>query len=64
MKPPKDRLIIIQSPFSRTVAKWSETDNAFVYANPQTELYDGKWNMHYFENECIKEQDIKEWSEI
>lgn len=63
-KIPKDRQIIIEHDFGTSVAIWSETDGSFVYANPQVDLFEGVWNMHYFENEYIEEEDIKSWREL
>ncbi len=61
---PKDRQIIIEHGHSKNVAIWSEADKLFVYANVQTDMYEGLWNMFYFENEYIKEEDIVGWSEL
>lgn len=63
-KIPKDRQIIIQTKFGKYVAQWSEADNRFAYANPQLDMYEGKWDMFYFENEYIEESDILEWREL
>lgn len=61
---PKDREIIISHNRSKNVAIWSAADELFVYANVQVDLYMGKWNMNYFENEYIREKDIESWSEL
>ena len=61
---PKDRQIVIKHGHSKNVAIWSVADELFVYANVQVDLYRGEWNMNYFENEYIKEEDIESWSEL
>jgi len=50
---PKDRQIIV-----------SEADKCFAVANPQTDLFNGQWNMNYFENESITEDEILGWREL
>lgn len=62
---PKDRQIIITDEYGmERVAHWSEADEKFVYANLQTDMYEGKWNMNYYENEYIKEEHILYWREF
>ena len=61
---PKDRQIIIEHKKSTNVAIWSKADGLFVYANVQTDMYEGEWNMLYFDNEYIKEEDILSWKEL
>ena len=61
---PKDRQIIISTDTGRCVARWSPADKMFVYANPQIDMFGGKWDMYYYENEYIKEEDIKAWREL
>ena len=61
---PKDRQIVIEHSMGTSVAIWSEADEKFVYANVQTDMYNGEWNMKYFENEYIEEKDILNWREI
>jgi hypothetical protein len=61
---PKDRHIIIEHSMGTNAAIWSEADMKFVYANVQVDLYKGKWNMYYFENEYIDEKDIISWREL
>lgn len=61
---PKDRQIVIEHKNGRSVAIWSQADECFVYANLQVDLFQGKWNMRYFENESIDESDIVSWSEL
>jgi len=61
---PKNKQIIIITEKGRRVAIWSEADKHFVYANPCTDLYNGKWNMNYFENESIEEDEILAWKEL
>lgn len=61
---PKDRQIIITHTLGTNVAIWSEPDSKFVYANPLADLYEGKWNMMYFENEWIEENEITSWREL
>ena len=63
-KIPKDRQIIITSSMGTNVAIWSEADKQFVYANLQVDMYNGEWNMYYFENEYIKEEYIISWTNI
>lgn len=65
MKVPKDRKILIESPYTgKTVAIWSEAEKKFAYAELQADMYNGSWNMMYFETDYINEADIKEWSEL
>lgn len=61
---PKDKQIIIEHKYGTSVAIWSEADKKFAYANPQTDLYEDKWNMNYYENEYIKEEDIESWRDL
>ncbi len=61
---PRDRQIIIRHNLGTNVALWSEPDNKFVYANVQIDLYDGSWNMKYFENEYLSESEIICWWEL
>lgn len=61
---PKDRQIIVECWLGTSVAIWSEADKKFVYANIQADMYEGKWNMMYFENEYIKESEITNWRAI
>ena len=61
---PKDRQIKITHSFGESVAIWSEADKEFVYANVQVDMFDGKCNMRYFENEYIEEKDILNWREL
>lgn len=63
-KIPKDKEIVIETPYGTKVAIWSKPDNKFVYANVQVDLYEGEWNMKYFENEHIEEKDIIKWREL
>lgn len=61
---PKDRVILINVDTGWTVARYNKVEDKFVYAMPQTDLYQGEWQDHYFENEWIKESEIKEYMEI
>ena len=61
---PKDRQIIIITKHNNLVARWSPADRKFIYANLQVDMYDGKWNMYYFENEYIDEDYILGWREL
>lgn len=61
---PKDRQIIISHKYGTNVAIWSEAEKKFVYANVQVDMYKGIYNIYYFENEYIVEDDILEWREI
>ena len=63
-KIPKDRQIIITHSMGINVAIWSEADKQFVYANLQVDMYNGEWNMYYFENEYIEEEYIISWTNI
>jgi len=63
-KIPKDREIIIIINQGNYLAVWSEADERFIYANPQTDMYKGKWNMKYFENEYISEDEILGWRDL
>lgn len=64
MSIPKDRPIVIECWLGTGVAIWSEADKKFVYANFQTDMYEGEWNMNYFENEYIEEKEILAWREL
>ena len=64
MNIPKDKQIIIETKQITAVAIWSEANKKFVYASIQTNMYEGKWNMNYFENEWIEEKDILKWRKI
>ena len=61
---PKDREIVISHNRSKNVAIWSAADELFVYALRSVDMYHGLWNMNYFENEYIREEDIESWSEL
>ena len=61
---PKDREIIIQTKLGKFIAIFSPPDDMFVYANHAVDMYQGLWNMHYYETEYIKEKDILEWKEF
>lgn len=61
---PKDKTILINVDSGWTVARYNNVEKKFVYANFQTDLYQGKWEDHYFENEWIDESEIKEWKLI
>jgi len=61
---PKNRPIVIETKEGKRVAQWSGADNKFAYANPQIDMYEGKWNMCYFENEYIEEKYVLGWSEL
>ena len=63
-KIPKDKQIIITTVTGNYVAVWSDADKQFVYASPRIDMYQGEWNMHYFENEYIDEKDILGWREL
>jgi len=64
MNIPKDRQIIIETTYGKRVAMWNEQGNQFVYADPAADMYKGKWNMSYYENEYIDEKDIIGWSDL
>ena len=61
---PRDREIIIQTKRGKYTAIWSEADNLFAYASHNVDMYQGQWNMHYFETDYIKEEDILTWNEL
>lgn len=64
-KIPKDRQIIIKDKNEiESVAQWSEADKKFATAIFQLDLFEGKWNMGYFENEYITESEIVGWREL
>jgi len=63
-KIPKDRQIIIAIKDGKFVAMFSEADDKFVYAKPQTDMYEGKWSMNYYENGYIEYYEIIAWSEL
>jgi len=64
MSIPKDRQIIIECGLGAGVAIWNDTDKSFVFANLQIDLFEGKWNDTYFENEYVQEKDITKWREL
>jgi len=63
-KIPKDREIIIITAAGNHVAIWSPTDKKFVYANIQIDLFEGKWDMYYYETEYIEEDYVLGWREL
>lgn len=64
-KIPKDKQIIITDEYGmKRVAHWSEADGKFATAIFQLDMYEGKWNMGYFENEYISEESIVKWEEL
>jgi len=64
MQIPKDRQIIIITETGKCVAIWSPADKAFACANLQIDMFEGKWNMKYYENMYIKEENISAWREL
>lgn len=62
--PPKDRQILIEHEYGTSVAIWNEPDNRFAYADLQVDLYEGTWDMRYFETKSIKEEEILNWKEL
>ena len=64
-KIPKDKQIIVTDKYGmERVAQWSEADELFATAMFQLDMYEGKWNMGYFENEYINEKNILKWREL
>jgi len=63
-KIPKDREIIIITATGHHASIWSPTDKKFVYANIQIDLYEGKWDMYYYETEYIEEDYVLGWREL
>lgn len=61
---PKDRLIIVEHYYGIHSAIWSEADEKFVYAEPLTDLYNGAWNMKYFETRYVDESEVFDWNEL
>jgi hypothetical protein len=61
---PKDRQIIIEIYYGTYVAIWNEVDQEFKYANPQTDMYHGKYIDTYYETESVKEEEILSWREL
>jgi len=64
MSIPKDKQIIIECGLGIGVAIWNDTDKSFVFANLQIDLFEGKWNDTYFENEYVQEKEITKWREL
>jgi len=64
MSIPKDKQVIIECGLGTGVAIWNDTDKSFVFANLQIDLFEGKWNDTYFENEYVQEKDITKWREL
>jgi len=64
MNIPKDRKIIIEHKYGNNVAIWSEADKKFAYANLQADMYEGEYNMYYFETLYIDEKDIIAWRDF
>ena len=61
---PKDRQIIIITKQGTYAAQWSPADNKFAYANVQIDMYEGKWDMYYYETEYIEEDYVLGWREL
>ena len=62
---PKDKQIIITDEYKmERIAHWSEADEKFATAMMQLDMYEGVWNMNYYENEYIKEENILSWREF
>lgn len=62
---PKDKQIIITDEYKmERIAHWSEADEKFATAMMHLDMYEGKWNMNYYENEYIKEENILSWREF
>ena len=40
---------------------WNAADDKIVYCNLQCELYHGKWNDYYFENESNDPEHLENW---
>jgi hypothetical protein len=40
---------------------WSDPDDGWSCAIPQTDMYHGKWNDRYFETQRELESDLKGW---
>jgi len=61
---PKDRQIIIITKQGTYTSQWSPADNKFAYANIQIDMYEGKWDMYYYETEYIEEDYVLGWREL
>jgi len=61
---PKDREIKIVTSTGTHIARYSPIDGKFAYANLFKDMYDGKWDMYYYETEYIEEKFILGWMEI
>ena len=61
---PKDRQIIITTNKGTQVGRWSEADKMFAVANVQVDTFEGVMNMHYYETEYVKEENIISWREL
>ena len=64
--PPKDRLILIEikNHPSKSVSIWNDVEGQFVFSSLQSNMVNGKFNDHYFENEYCEEEDVLSWSEL
>jgi len=60
---PKDDVIIAKfasSPIP-VLAAWNEPEQQWVYASIQVNLYQGKWNDTFFENQYETADALKTW---
>jgi len=61
---PKDRQIVIITKKGTHAAQWSEADKQYAYANVQIDMFEGKWDMVYFDTEYIDEDCVIGWREL
>lgn len=62
---PKYKLFIGDFGFpSPLIAIWSQPSKKFVTANLQADMYYGKYNDFYFENEYMPESELKRWQPL
>lgn len=66
--PPKtDTPILVKTDYPTaliTVALWNEPSQCFVVASHGVDMYHGKYNDTYFENEHLQPGEILGWLEI
>ena len=46
------------------VCMWCGAETQWVYADIQCDMYNGKWNDMYFQNEHINEDELEGWLPI
>ena len=61
---PKDKQIIIETPYGTYASMWNVVNKEFIYANPQINMFEGECINSYFETKSIKEEKIISWREF